>query len=239
MSSLEGKHVVVTGAGTGIGRAIAQRLARDGARLTLLARDETRLRDVVSGATTRSCDIRDRAEVASAFNEPLYALVANAGVGGPNEQGSADRFDEIVQTNLYGTYWCARAAEPYLVDGGRIVVMSSILARIGVAGYTAYCASKAGLLGLVRSLSAELAPRRIQVNAVCPGWVDTSMAWEGLDLFDGMTRDEAFAVAMQEVPLGRMNRPDEIAGTVSWLLSEDSVGVTGQAIDQNGGAFMH
>jgi NAD(P)-dependent dehydrogenase (short-subunit alcohol dehydrogenase family) len=223
VNRLAGKHVVVTGAGTGIGRAIARRLAEEGARLTLLARDETRLRDVVPGAATKSVDIRDRDAVQAAFDEPLDALVANAGIGGPNEPGAADRWDDIVQTNLHGTYWCCRAAEPRLADGGRIVVTSSILARIGVPGYTAYCASKAGLLGLVRAFAAELAPRRIQVNAVCPGWVNTDMALE---------------LAMGEVPLGRMSEPEEIAGTVAWLLSPDAIGVTGQAIDHNNGAWM-
>jgi NAD(P)-dependent dehydrogenase (short-subunit alcohol dehydrogenase family) len=238
VSRLEGKHVVVTGAGTGIGRAIAQRLAAEGARLTLLARDESRLRDVAPGATTRSVDIRDHAAVAAAFTEPLDALVANAGIGGPNEPGEGDRFDDIVRTNLFGTYWCARAAEPLLPDGGRIVVTSSILARIGVAGYTGYCASKAGLLGMVRSFAAELAPRRIQVNAICPGWVNTEMSREGLSLWPGLSADEAWAIAVQEVPLRRMSEPGEIAGTVAWLLSDDALGVTGQAIDHNNGAWM-
>jgi NAD(P)-dependent dehydrogenase (short-subunit alcohol dehydrogenase family) len=237
MGNLDGKHVVVTGAGTGIGRAIAQRLSADGARLTLLARDESRLRNVAPGAATRSVDIRDRDAVLAAFSEPLDALVANAGIGGPNESGDADRWDDIVQTNLFGTYWCCRAAEPHLAEGGRVVVTSSILARIGVPGYTAYCASKAGLLGLVRSLAAELAPRGIQVNAICPGWVDTDLAWQGLDAMPG-TREEAFANAMREVPLRRMSLPAEIAGTVAWLLSNDALGVTGQAIDHNNGAWM-
>ena len=115
---------------------------------------------------------------------------------------------------------------------------SSILARIGVPGYTAYCASKAGLLGLVRSLAAELAPRRIQVNAVCPGWVDTDMAWQGLSTWPGLTAEEAWAIAVQEVPLRRMGRPEEIAATVAWLASDDALGVTGQAIDHNNGAWM-
>ncbi len=238
MTRLAGKHIVVTGAGTGIGRAIALRLAEEGADLTLLARDEERLRDVVPGAVTKSCDIRDRDQVFAAIDGPLDALVANAGIGGANNPDAGDRFDDIVRTNLYGTYWCARAAEPHLPQGGRIVVISSILARIGVAGYTGYCASKAGLLGLVRSLAAELAPRQIQVNAICPGWVSTDMAWEGLDAWDGLTREEAFLEAMREVPLARMSEPGEIAGTVAWLLSPDAVGVTGQAIDHNNGAFM-
>jgi NAD(P)-dependent dehydrogenase (short-subunit alcohol dehydrogenase family) len=235
---LEGKHAVVTGAGTGIGRAIAQRLAAEGARLTLLARDESRLGDVVPGAETRSVDIRNRDAVFAAFSEPLDVLVANAGIGGENKPGDGDRWDDIVTTNLSGTYWCCRAAEPLLPDGGRIVVTSSILARIGVPGYTAYCASKAGLLGLVRAFAAELAPRKIQVNAVCPGWINTDMAWSGLSSWPGLTSDEAWAIAVQEVPLRRMGEPDEIAATVAWLASGESVGMTGQAIDHNSGAWM-
>ena len=234
MKRFEGKHFAVTGAARGIGLAIAERLAAEGARLTLIDRDEPRL----EGAATRVVDISDREAVFAAFTEPLHALVANAGIGGGNEPGEDDRFDEILQTNLYGTYWCVRAAEPLLADGGRIVVTSSILARIGVAGYTGYCSSKAALLGLVRSLAAELAPRRIQVNAICPGWVDTDMTRLGLSLFEGLSEDEAWEVAKQEVPLRRMSDPAEIAGTVAWLLSDDSIGVTGQAIDQNNGAFM-
>ena len=134
LTRLAGKHVVVTGAGTGIGRAIALRLADEGARLTLLARDEERLHDVAPGAVTKTCDVRDRDQVLAAIDGPLDALVANAGIGGANTPDAGDRFDDIVQTNLYGTYWCARAAEPHLPEGGRIVVISSILARIGVAG---------------------------------------------------------------------------------------------------------
>ena len=235
---LEGKHVVVTGAGTGIGRAIAQRLAEEGARLTLMARDESRLRDIVPGAVTKAVDIRDRDAVLAAFDEQLDGLVANAGIGGPNAPGEADRWEDIVETNLSGSYWCVRAAEPLLADGGRVVVTSSILARIGVAGYTAYCASKAGLLGMVRAFAAELAPRGIQVNAVCPGWVNTDMAWQGLSEWPGLTPDEAWEIAKQDVPMRRMGEPEEIAGTVTWLLSPDALGVTGQGIDHNNGAWM-
>jgi len=88
-----------------------------------------------------------------------------------------------------------------------------------------------------RALAAELAPRGIQVNGLCPGWVNTDMAWEGLDAMPG-TRDDAFELAMREVPLRRMSDPGEIAGTVAWVLSPNAVGVTGQAIDQNNGAWM-
>ena len=120
-------------------------------------------------------------------------------------------------------------------------MISSILARIPVAGYTGYSASKAGLLGLVRSLAAELGPDNVQVNAICPGWIDTHMAWSGLEGIaagSGGTIDDAYRDAMSEVPLGRMGTPADVAGTVTWLLSDDARGVTGQAIDQNGGAWM-
>jgi NAD(P)-dependent dehydrogenase (short-subunit alcohol dehydrogenase family) len=248
------RHAVVTGAGTGIGRAIARRLAQDGFDVTLLARRRERLEKVARELGVRAhvvpCDIRDRAAVDAAFAAaaaalgPVHALVAAGGVGGPNEDGAADRFDDLVATNLSGTYHCCRAVYRHLAPGPEprhLVVVSSILARIGVAGYTGYCASKTGQLGLVRALAAELAPAGVQVNAVCPGWVDTDMAWDGLDAMaaaDGETREHAYRTAMAAVPLGRMSQPEDIAGTVAWLLSADARGVTGQAIDHNNGAWM-
>ena len=201
------------------------------------------------GGDAHFCDIRDRAGVDAAFaaaasaRGPIHALVANSGVGGPNADGPDDRFEEIVQTNLFGGYWCVRAAVRHLAAGPEprhVVVIASILARIAVPGYTAYSASKAGLLGLVRSFSAELAPARRAGERDLPGWVETDMAWQGIDAIveaTGMTRDEAVAEAMKAVPLGRMGQPEDIAGTVAWLLSPDARGVTGQAIDQNGGAW--
>jgi NAD(P)-dependent dehydrogenase (short-subunit alcohol dehydrogenase family) len=243
--------VVVTGASAGIGRAVAVRLAREGARLTLVARRRAELEETAELAGTaphvEPCDIRERERVDAAFERaeaasgPLHALVAVSGVGGPNEPGPGDRWNDLVATNLSGTYWCLRAAERHLAAGPgerHLVVVSSVLARIAVPGYTGYSASKAGLLGLVRSLAAELATRNVQVNAVCPGWVETEMARQGLEAVPGRTREEAYADAMREVPLGRMAQPEDIAGTVAWLLSDDARGVTGQAIDHNNGAWM-
>jgi len=176
---------------------------------------------------------------------PVHALVAGSGLGGANDGNAAeDRFDDLVATNLNGTYYCCRAALAHLAPGPEarhIVVISSILARIAVPDYTGYSASKASLLGLVRSLAAEIAADNVQVNAICPGWVDTDMAWDGLDGIassSGGTRESAYRDAMGDVRLGRMSQPDDIAGTVAWLLSADARGVTGQAIDQNGGAWM-
>jgi NAD(P)-dependent dehydrogenase (short-subunit alcohol dehydrogenase family) len=247
---LAGRHIVVTGGGRGIGEAIAERLGAEGATLSLLDLDE-RVHEVARalGAGSAVCDNRDRAQVDAAFaaaaaeRGAFHALVANAGLGGPNEDGPDDRFDELVATNLAGGYYCARAALRHLAPGPderHLVFLSSILARIAVPGYTGYSASKAGLLGLVRSLAAELAGENVQVNAICPGWVETDMAEQGLELLAsalGGTRDDAYREAMRAVPLGRMGAPADIAGTVAWLLSVDARGVTGQAIDQNGGGW--
>ena len=249
-------HVVVTGAGTGIGRAIALRLASGGAAVTLASLVREELEETaahVDGPVhVAPCDIRDRAAVDAAFGRasdalgPIHALVAVSGIGGANSEQDegGDRFDDLVRTNLYGTYYCMRAALRHLAPGPsarHLLVISSILARIGVPGYSGYSASKAGLLGLVRSFAAELGPDGVQVNAICPGWVETEMSWRGLDLIAdaiGGTRDDAYRVAMSQVPLGRMSKPEDIAGTVAWLLSPGARGVTGQAIDQNGGAWM-
>lgn len=251
-------HVLVTGAGTGIGRAIARRLAADGSAVSLVGRTLDRLeatRDEIAGAggtaTVHAADVRDRRALETALDEacgehgPLAAVVANAGLGGPNEDGPDDRFDEIVSTNLGGTYQTLRAAAEHLraADEGRrsLVATSSVLARIGVAGYTAYCASKAGVLGLVRALAVELAPAGVTVNGVCPGWVDTELSREGIEALAASLEvpyDDALAEAMREVPMGRMSRPEDIAGAVAWLISPDARMVTGQGIDVNGGAYL-
>lgn len=254
----QNQHYVVTGAGTGIGQAIALRLASEGATLSLIARDRRRLAataEQIAAAEGASpavftADIRDQKQVDVAFDHacaeqgPLRGLVANSGIGGENTPGPSDRFFDLVQTNLVGTYHCLRAAQRHLTDGPdprHLVVISSILARFGVPGYTGYCASKAALLGLTRALAMELAAQHIQVNAVCPGWVNTAMAREGIQGMAaamGLSYDAALAEAMSAVPMGRMSEPQHIAGLVAWLVSQDAVGVTGQSLDMNNGAWM-
>lgn len=251
------RTIVVTGAGTGIGRAIALQLAQEGATVALMARGTERLEATAAeirrsggSASVHSCDIRVDSEVDAAFAEAarthglLHGLVANSGIGGPNTAGPDDRFVDLIQTNLVGTYHCLRAAEAHLApgpDARHMVVIASILGRFGVPGYTGYCASKTALLGLVRALSLELAGDGVLVNAICPGWVDTDMAWEGIDGMAagmGISRQEAHQIAMAPVPLGRMSTPAEIALSVSWLMSPGAGSITGQGIDVNAGAWM-
>ncbi len=195
-------------------------------------------------------DIRDAQAVEAAFARaagaqgPFHALVANAGIGGANEAGPEDRFADLVATNLSGSYHSARAFERHAAQGPgprHLVFIASILARIGVSGYTGYCASKAGLLGLTRALAMEWAPKDVRVNALCPGWVDTEMAREGIAGIAagcGVSEEQALAMAMAQVPLGRMGTPEEVAGAVAWMLSPDAGLLTGQTLDQNGGAWM-
>ena len=247
--------VVITGAGSGIGRAIANTLASQGYSLILLGRDRTRLEETQNSLNDNSkhqsfsCDIRKPAEIRKALTEcgadNLYALIANAGVGGENHFGEKDRWSEIIETNLTGTYYTVQECIPYLkknpAEFGKIILISSILARLGVPGYTAYCASKAGLLGLTRSLANELAGDKILVNAVLPGWVNTSMAHEGLQTFAdalSISKESAYEKAMEEVPLRKMSEPEEVARMVSFLISEEQNSITGQTLDINNGSLM-
>ena len=250
------QHFLVTGAGSGIGRAIALRLGQEGARLSLVGRTAARLEDTArelagmgAQAMVLPADIRERTSIQDAVRAaagalgPLRGVIANAGVGGPNGPGDDDRWDDLIQTNLSGTYHTARAAQAHLsAEGTRhLVFISSILGRFGVPGYTGYCAAKTGIIGLARALAQEVAADGIQVNAVCPGWVNTQMARDGIQgMADamGLTYDEAHAEAMSAVPVGRMSEPEHVAGLVAWLVSADATGVTGQALDMNGGAWM-
>ncbi|MBI3819229.1 MAG: SDR family oxidoreductase [Planctomycetes bacterium] len=247
-----GRVAVVTGGGTGIGRAIARRLARDGARVAIAGRDAARLGAVAAetGARAYCLDIREEQSCNDVLGRiamdlgPISIFVANAGIGGVNEPGSRDRWREIVATNMDGTYFSVRAAIANLAGESLrrdIVIVSSILGKFGVPGYSAYCATKAGLIGLTRSLALELAPKRVAVNAICPGWVETEMALDGLrGMASGMgvSLEAARARAMESVPFRKMSQPEEVASLVAWMTSPECVGMTGQSINLNQGAFM-
>jgi NAD(P)-dependent dehydrogenase (short-subunit alcohol dehydrogenase family) len=246
------KTYLISGAGSGIGRAIAQNLSASGHNCILLGRTEHTLKETLNSMETGGhqlllADIRDKASLRLASYQiseiPVDGLIANSGIGGENYWGENDRWADIIQTNLTGTYNLANTFLPNLlnVTGNRhILITSSVLARLGVANYSAYCASKAGLLGLMRSWAVQYAPQNILVNAICPGWVDTDMAQQGLQgIADniGITKQQFYDIAMQNVPLRRMSQPEEIAELVAYLLAQRSV--TGQALDINCGAVMN
>ena len=249
------KHIVVTGAGTGIGRAIAEHLAECDHSILLIGRNRASLEETqrrlkhAEKHQCFSCDIRIPRQISAALEESgiesLFGVVANAGVFRANIYGKGDCWQEIIDTNLTGSYHTIQECLPYLRQDPapfrKVLVTSSVLARIGVPAHTAYSASKAGLLGLMRSLAAELASDRILVNAICPSYVDTDMArhlFEAMGNALGISAEAACERAMTEVPLGKMSTPMEIARLVGFLMSEEETSITGQAIDINNGVLM-
>ncbi len=246
------KTYIISGAGSGIGRAIAQKICAAGHSCILLGRNAANLHQTLDTLQAGkhqviTADIKDKESLknlASLLEDtPIHGIIANAGIGGENHWGEDDRWQEIIETNLTGTYNFVNSFLPNVMrqQGEKhILITSSVLARLGVSNYSAYCTSKAGLLGLMRSWAVQYAPQNILVNAICPGWVDTDMAQQGLQgIADniGISKQEFYNIAMQSVPLRRMSRPDEIADLVVYLISQSSI--TGQAIDINCGAIMN
>jgi 3-oxoacyl-[acyl-carrier protein] reductase len=243
----DGKVAVVTGGGKGIGLAVTKRLASEGAKLVIAGRDQAALESAAEGVRAAGGDalavVADTSKAGEAerlCDETLKAygradiLVNNAGVtrDGLLLRMSDEDWDVVLDTNLKGAFRCIRAfARPMLKQrSGRIVNVSSVIGLIGNAGQANYAASKAGLLGLTKSVAKELASRHITVNAVAPGFIETAMT-QGL----GEKVREGLAA---QIPLGRLGSPEDVAQAVAFLCSEDAAYVTGQVLPVDGGMVM-
>ena len=230
------RSVLVTGGNRGIGLAIARRLAAGGDRVTVTSRSG----DPVPDLAVVRCDVTDAASVDAAFGQAeeqhgsVEVLVSNAGI--THDQLLAlmkeEHFAGVVDTNLTGAYRVAKRAVRGMMRQrrGRLIFVSSVVGLLGSPGQANYAASKAGLVGLARSLARELAPRSITANVVAPGFVDTDMT---AALPEGRKKD-----ILASIPLARYATADEVAGVVAFLASDDAAYITGAVIPVDGGLGM-
>jgi NAD(P)-dependent dehydrogenase (short-subunit alcohol dehydrogenase family) len=251
-AGVQGLHAVVTGGGRGIGAAVAEALAAQGARVTLLGRTTSALDATAASIRTsfstkvhtETCDVAQGDEVTRAFAAAVRALGAvqilinNAGqaVAGPFESISLDTWNRLIAVNLTGTLLCTQQVLPAMLaaGSGRIVNIASTAGLTGYAGLAAYCATKHGIVGLTRALAVETARSGITANAVCPGYT------EGTEMFTaaisnvmhtrGVSAEEARSLLTKHSPRRTPITPKEVADTVLWLCSPGATAITGQAI---------
>jgi 3-oxoacyl-[acyl-carrier protein] reductase len=244
---LSDKVAVVTGASRGIGRSIALALAAQGAKVVASARNAETLDNLVEeikqqggeatavvGDVAVDTDASELIDQAVAKYGQVDILVNNAGItrDGLLLRMKNEDWDAVLDTNLKGAFLCIRAAAKVMSKqrSGRIINISSVVGEMGNAGQANYCASKAGLLGLTKSVARELARRNVTVNAITPGFIVT-------DMTDDMT-DKARQAITEQIPLGRLGEVDDIANAVIFLASDQSSYITGQVLGINGGMYM-
>ncbi|HEY3825880.1 MAG TPA: 3-oxoacyl-[acyl-carrier-protein] reductase [Bryobacteraceae bacterium] len=238
---------LITGASRGIGRACALALSAGGAKVVLAARQVEKLEEVAAEvraaggeAYVVSIDLASPDSIKEAFSKAskdfgrIDILVNNAGLtrDGLALRMKRDDWDIVLQTNLSGSFFCIQQVLPAMVRErwGRIVNIASVVGESGNAGQANYAASKAGLIGLTKSLAQELASRNITVNAVAPGFVETDMT--------ASLSDELKAKITEAVPLKRIGSPKDVAAAVKFLAGDDASYITGHVLDVNGGMYM-
>jgi NAD(P)-dependent dehydrogenase (short-subunit alcohol dehydrogenase family) len=248
---IAGKHALVTGGGTGVGKAIALALADAGVDVTICGRRQVAL-DSVAEANLRiraiAADVTDERsmavlyETAKAQRGPFDIVVANAGIAGsaPAHQTTLANWQRTIDVNLTGAFLTVKNAIAGMTErgSGRIVFIASVAGLKGYGYVAPYVAAKHGVVGLMRALSVELAKTGVTVNAVCPSFVETDMLEESIQRIvrkTGRSEAEARASLMAANPQDRFVQPEEVAATVLWLCSDGAASITGQAISVSGG----
>lgn len=245
---LENKTAIVTGGGRGIGRAICIKLAKEGANIVTCyahgaaAAEETvaMCKELGVQAVAISADVSLKEDVDRLFEEALKLtgtieiLVNNAGItkDGLLIRMSDDDFNQVIDTNLRGAFYCMRAASKLMMKKryGRIVTISSVVGLMGNAGQVNYSASKAGVIGMTKSLAKELGSRNVTANAVAPGFITTDMT---AGLSEAVKGEMAKAI-----PLARMGQPEDVANAVAFLVSDEASYITGHVLNVDGGMAM-
>ncbi|MCE5290911.1 MAG: beta-ketoacyl-ACP reductase [Nocardiaceae bacterium] len=230
------RSVLVTGGNRGIGLAVAQRLLADGHKVAVTHRGS----GAPEGLFAVKCDITDSEQVDAAFKEveahqgPVEVLVANAGITDDTllMRMTEEQFTRVIDANLTGAFRVAKRANRAMLRArwGRIIFLGSVVGMAGGPGQINYAASKAGVIGMARSISRELGSRSITANVVAPGFIDTDMTKD----LDAKWQEQITAA----IPLQRIGKPEEVAAVISWLASEDSSYVTGAVIPVDGGLGM-
>lgn len=241
---LAGQVAIVTGASRGLGKAMATSLGASGAMVCCVARDEEKLQATVGEiesaggkATLATCNVTDRESVDKVVDDvvekhgQLDILVNNAGITRDTllPRMSDEEWDDVIATNLRSAFLMSRAASRYMMRAryGRIINITSVSGLIGNPGQTNYSASKAGLIGLTRSLSRELAGRKVTINAVAPGFIESDMT----AALGDVVKEEA----KKRIPAKRLGTPEEVAAAVLFLASRDAAYITGQVLTVDGG----